>query len=297
MVKLLIIIPATESEKKKLLENVSLLQKNLMRISFNSYRILIVYQVNNSYDEEIKSLESNEIKIQFTNIFSLSHARNIGINSLEGENYIHFLDCGIVPCVKFLYLSKKLMESNEPLWRCEIQWNLELANKDTVFKNLDKYFFIKIPVHRTMYHTSVSTYFFKTSLINNIKFNESIGISKNNKLQAGEDTLFCYDVFLKNKIRHYILLKGIYVYHITRPKDYKKELRYSEAQGALHRYLLIREMPFKLKTVTIINFIFFIGNTFYRVVAFKKNSLKIFRNRFIGFFRYKINHNFEKNVS
>lgn len=116
-------------------------------------------------------------------------------------------------------------------------------------------------------------------------FDERFGPGNNSIYNSGEDFLFIRSFFkLNSDSRNYLRFDGVGILHPPRPKDYSKHLAYAEGQGKIHQiYLLEEKSLYALWRC----FLFF-GNSFIRLVFFKKNSLRILFLRLKGFFSNRV---------
>lgn len=291
MHRLLIIIPAIESETEILTRNLDLLLEKLQKLAFSEYRIVIIYQTDNFASDPVGNLRNGHIEVYNTDVFSLSSARNMGLDMRRDEEFVFFLDSRMIPGMRFLKACIESIQNSHDIWLGKICWLPDIEDSYKKNESTDSIVCRTISPLRLIYKNSISIYVYRFELIKGLRFNETIGISRHNSLQAGEDTLFNYDLLLSGRVKSLQYYPDAFLYHEIRPKDYSKQVRYSMAQGALHRYLISRKMPLIPKILTIINFILFIGNTFYRILTVRKNSIQMLRLRLIGFFTKRIEHN------
>lgn len=289
--KLFFIISAIEKEKFILLNNVKILISNLQKSSIYHYRIAIIYQNNKKIDEDILFLEKfdRKIEVYFVDFFSLSKSRNMGISKINtDDDYICFLDVRINLSLSFLMNSKNLMKENCNLWCGRLKYDNYIENKDKDRKEYRKSTYF--PYWKILSFPSVSTYMIRKDLIKGISFNETIGMSKDNKLKGGEDIVFWHDVIIKNKIKKVVYLEKCFVYHPKRIKYDPKILIYTEATGAVLYYLINRKMPAKMKIYVVFYLILFVGNGFFRILSLQKNSVEIFKKKISGLLKNRIIH-------
>jgi len=96
-----IIIPIIEEELSTLSQNIKLLKSNLKEATIEHYEIYIIIQSKN----DIKISNMEKVKLQIISYYSVSHARNLGLEMLSQKcNYVYFLDQDALPSVEFLKL-------------------------------------------------------------------------------------------------------------------------------------------------------------------------------------------------
>ncbi|MED0656408.1 hypothetical protein P4S75_03610 [Anoxybacillus ayderensis] len=295
MSKLHIVIPVVEHEVINFSDNLKILLENIEQSNMNQRNVqihVILQSKNPQVPVEIKKYEQlDNIKIHMVNFFSVSKARNYGIELIpkNKNNFIYLLDNDAIPGISFFNMVNTCIAEDFPISTGRIIWeinNVKLIKKVTGKEHIHK----KKSVYKNNNYF-LGTYIIRGDLLENVRFNEKIGPANNTRIKAGEDVLFFYDLFSKNNIKFIHVFDNSYVFHPPRPKDMSKQLLYAEGQGALYRHLLFSKKLTKLQRIgLIINFILFIGNSFFRVILCKPKSIPILRKRFNGFF----NSDFQK---
>lgn len=111
-------------------------------------------------------------------------------------------------------------------------------------------------------------------------FNEKFGPGEFSSFTSGEDFLFLLDYFTLHPHKKYFpRFVGESILHPPRPTDFSKHLAYAFGQGKTHQIYFIKN-----KNIYAVwrCFIFF-GNAIFRVLLFKRKSLKILLLRIKGF--------------
>jgi hypothetical protein len=297
MSKLHIVIPVVEHELRTFSNNLKILLENIGQSNINQINIqihVILQSKNPQVPLEIlkyEELDNIKIKIHIVNFFSVSRARNYGIELIpkNKNNFIYLLDNDAIPGVSFFNMVNTCVTEDFPISAGRLIWKINdiklmrkltgkehLCRKKSVYKN-NNYF--------------LGTYIIRGDLLENVRFNEKIGPADHTRIKSGEDVLFFYNLFNINNIKFIHVFNNSYVFHPPRPKDMSKQLLYAEGQGALYRHLLFSKKLTNLQRIgLIINFILFIGNSFFRVILCKPKSIAILRKRINGF----INTDFQK---
>lgn len=123
--KLGIIIPLIEEELEGFFSSIKKVQLNLKLALINNYEILVVLQSKNN----IKLPKIQNLKFEITSFYSVSNARNIGLDRFQSNcDYIYLLDQDAVPSVELLIESKINMDLKIAIWSGKINWIDETNN-------------------------------------------------------------------------------------------------------------------------------------------------------------------------
>lgn len=281
-----IIIPIIEEELSTLSQNIKLLKSNLQEATIEHYEIYIIIQSKN----DIKISNMEKVTFQIISYYSVSHARNLGLEMLGQKcKYVYFLDQDALPSVEFLKESRLNMKDSLSIWSGKIYWTDE---KMKTYKN-SEFGSTKLNTFFIPYNTFLGCYIFKRDLIENfsIRFNESLGPAEDTYLKTGEDVLFLCELFSYNKIKSYSFYKNLKIFHPKRTIDNYKTLLYLEGQSAIYKYLTFsKAMILNIRASSLIYIILFIVNGLKKFVFREKNGGEIFRNRIKSIFKkYNIN--------
>ena len=279
--KLGIIIPLIEEELEGFYSTIKKVQLNLKTALIDNYSILVVLQSKST----IVLPTIKHLKFEKTRLYSVSNARNIGLDRFQSNcDYIYLLDQDAVPSVEFLIESKKNMTLKISIWSGKINWveskNDMITSSNDKFKSLTSFV---IP-----FKSFLGCYFFKSELIDlqKIRFNLNLGPAENTKLKTGEDILFLCDVFSENKIHSYKYYPNLYVHHPQRPTNNSKTLLYLEGQIAIYKELVYNnQMLIKIRFGSLIYLFMFMVNGFLKFLKFEKNGLIILKRRFFFIFK------------
>ena len=286
-----IIIPVIESELDGLYINLVRIQSNLELADIDDYQIVVVLQVK---DIHIKLPEHNKIKFKVVSYYSVSKARNIGLNEVSRDaEYIYLLDQDATPSVDFFIQTKKNMSLGLSVWSGKINWTGGRV-KNKVSHNKGYYlssFFIPM-------NTFLGCYIFKAVLIRKhaIRFNEFLGPAENTKLKTGEDVYFICEVFSKNKIGRYMFYPKLQINHPERPRDNSKSILYLDGQVAIYKHLLMKPSMLSLIRMSALFYlILFTFNGFLKFIRMEENGFFIFKKRLSSLFcKYDILDNERK---
>jgi hypothetical protein len=285
--KLGIIIPLIEEELEGFFSSIKKVQLNLKLALINNYEILVVLQSKNN----IKLPKIQNLKFEITSFYSVSNARNIGLDRFQSNcDYIYLLDQDAVPSVELLIESKINMDLKIAIWSGKINWIDETNNvlilSNNKFNNLTPF---TIP-----YRSFLGCYFFKSELISfqKIRFNLHLGPGEDTKLKTGEDILFLCDYFSRNNINSYKSYPNLYVHHPQRPTNNHKTLLYLEGQIAIYKHLVAnKKMLFKIRIGSIIYLFLFLANGFVKFLKLEENGLIILKRRLFYIFNKFDIHN------
>jgi hypothetical protein len=282
-----IIIPVIEEELSTLKQNIDLLKENLNKATLDQYKICIVIQTKN----HIILDNIDNVFIKTISYYSVSHARNIGLEVLKDKcDYIYLLDQDALPSVEFLKQSKVNIKNNLDIWSGKIYWTDE---KLTTFE------FLNFDIHKLNtffipYNTFLGCYIFKNTLIYKycIRFNENLGPAEDTYLKTGEDVLFLCELFSYNKIKRYAFYKNLKIFHPKRTIDNYKTLLYLEGQSAIYKYLTSsKSMILNIRLSSFIYIILFIVNGFKKSLFGEENGTEILKKRVQSIFKkYDINN-------
>ena len=290
MKKLNIIIPAIESERNLLRENLSRLLALLEDAEIINYAVYVIFQTGSPDKDIIPSLCSPQVKVHAVSFYSTSKARNLGLSmvNLDNENYVYFLDCDAVPSRNFFEMWKHVFFNDIPLACGTVRWGEKEMESPCSLQRGDSMVRFSRPVWKIMQHF-LWAYIIRGDLIGFARFNELVGPGKDTVLKSGEDMLFFYEVVKASQIASVDVFPRCAVYHPVRPSDLSKELEYAEGQGALYRYLLCKMgLPWDARLGVGILFFLFIGNAFFRAITFRHNGFQILKNRLHGVLSSKL---------
>ena len=288
--KLNIILPAIESERDLLRENLSRLLSLLEDADIINYAVYIIFQTGSPDEEIIPSPCPPQVKVCAVSFYSTSKARNLGLSmvNLDAENYVYFLDCDAVPSRSFFEMLKQVFFNDIPLSCGSVRWGEKEMESPCSMQRGDSMERSSRPLWKIMQHF-LWAYIIRGDLIGFVRFNERVGPGKETVLKSGEDMLFFYEVVKANRIASVDEFPRCAVYHPARPSDLSKELKYAEGQGALYRYLLCKmSLPWDARLGVGILFFLFIGNAFFRAITFRHNGFKILKNRLHGVLSSKL---------
>lgn len=278
---LAIIIPVIESETKHISDKINQLKKFLEKANLIKYKIYFIIQSNKNF----KKLNFDKVEFIETKVFSVSHARNIGLKSIcKKIDYLYFLDFDATPSINFLIQSKKNIDNNLSIWSGSIFW----SEYSLIIENNFNMNYIKKNIIDLPYHQFLGCFIFKRSLLkkNNIIFNEDLGPGKNTKLKAGEDVLFLAEVFSKNKIKDYFFYNNLKIFHPPRFDMNLKSILYCEGQVYVHKLIIKSKlMSSRLRLASFLYLNLFILNGFKKIIFFEDHSLRLFYLRVLYIFK------------
>lgn len=269
-------VSLTEDNYKLVLSQLKLSLENLRAELGSYFKAVLIYQtVNPEIPEELVYTE-NYIEIIRSNVFSVSQARNTGIEYAlsNGFDYILFHDAKVFYCREFGAMIREALEKDWPLCLGNVSWRGPTLHKGEpqtgarLFKGN-----IHLIPPSPVKDTYVWAYLFKISLIGGLRFNQHIGPGGKTVLNSGEDTLFLFYFFQQNpdlKIRRFPEAR---VFHPPRAADLSEHLKYAKAQGVLFRFFLSRKFH-RGNWYFPLYLILFILVIFGRILSCRRNSLK-----------------------
>lgn len=283
MSKILLILPVVENELALLEKNINY-HLNLFLENKLEYSFFIIIQCKKMIPQENipTVLSDSHIFLKYTNVFSLSIARNYGIDYFNEHNqftHLSFMDVRIRWDCVMVQECIKLMNLNLLFWMGKIGW---VKNSGYFFQNTKKGLLTKCVtgfVWNIVFHRNCPIPYFN--------INACISNNLSQELQAGEDCLFCYTLLRRLRKYEIPVCEGT-VFHPSR-KGEEKRKRYSKAQGAIFRYLLSRLFKLNLWYGFYVLYFFglFIVNSIFRILLFRPNACSIFCERIKGFCLYK----------
>lgn len=284
MNKILFVLPVVENEIDILKENIYY-HLNLFSQYKLRYSIFIIVQSRSSLavKQAADMFSDSHLFLEYTDVFSLSVSRNVGIDFfIKHQEYTHlsFIDVRVSWDAMMVQECIRLMNSQLMYWRGRIGW----VDQEKVYIQHFKFGFL------TKCFTGYvwDIVFSRECFIPFFNVNTCISNNLAQELQAGEDCIFSYCILGKLKNNELPVCKGT-VYHPVRGSSVEKRKRYSKAQGALYRYLLPRlfTLSFGYGLYGLYFFILFAINTVFGLFAFSRDSRFIFVERVKGFFIYK----------
>ena len=213
---------------------------------------------------------------------SLSKARNIAFRkSGHKYRYVAFFDnftciddysCRCIAyaidvdidiiCGQSLFQSKRRAQPDDYRYR--------------VHKERSRFFILRYPF--------IWSYIFKTDIIRNVEFDETVGVGSLGLVQCGEDTLFLADIIRKNPKHKFTYFPALTFTKPPRQLDNSKRLQYSFGQGVIWRQVFnTYKKEFNIINVSIHIILFFI-NGILMLALRKEKSFAILVNRVRGFF-------------
>ena len=282
-----IVIPVIEEELENFYSNIKEIQLNFKLAQLESYQIVVVLQSKNN----ITLPCIDKVGFEITSFYSVSNARNIGLDKLENKcSYIYLLDQDAIPSVEFLIEAKTNMGLKYDIWSGKINWVKNKINKIKSSNEKNSYlktFFIP-------YNSFLGCYFFKSELIkrDKIRFNDHLGPAENTYLKSGEDVLFLCDLLSKNKVQRYKFYPNLYINHPKRTTDNSKTILYLDGQAAIYKHLLFNNcMLFQIRLGSLIYLFLFMSNGFFKFLKGEEKGFFIFKRRLSSIFkRYDINN-------
>lgn len=176
---------------------------NLLKIEIDNYEIIIINDGSSDNTENILELKySNNDKINIVNLKEnkgVSYCRNFGISKARGQ-YITFMDVDDEVNTK-MYIDLLTIAKKDNLDVCGCNYierseNVEVKSKyilpEGVLNNDE---IVKLYLTDKI-SPAIWDKIFKYDILEKVKFNE--------KLQVGEDILFCLEVFLKTEKARFI---------------------------------------------------------------------------------------------
>jgi len=292
-----VVIPVIESELEGLYINLDRIQLNLELANIDDYKIVVVLQTK---DINIQLREYNKTKFKVVSYYSVSQARNIGLNEISKEaDYIYLLDQDATPSVEFFIQAKNNMSLGLSVWSGKINWIADrMKNKGNQNNgNQNKGYYLSsffVPLN-----TFLGCYIFKAALIRkySIRFNQNLGPAENTQLKTGEDVYFLCEFFSKNKIGRYIFYPKLQINHPERPRDNSKSILYLDGQVAIYKNLLLsHSMNFRIRMGAFLYLILFTFNGFLKFIRMEENGYFIFKKRLYSLFynKYEILDNERK---
>ncbi|EKH6497959.1 hypothetical protein AAEZ94_003225 [Providencia rettgeri] len=248
---------------------------NLANAFNHNCYVLIVIQSKNI---PIINFTSEKYNIEIIHDINLnvSNARNICIEKALDYNikYVLFHDASIYwtkNAANFINVNKGLTP------KVNVKFSDRPMREDTIEDMHSKTGKIN-----PIYHPFIWSYLFNKEDISELRFNINFGPGENTNFKSGEDVLFLFEFFKKNKNTQIIMPKdNIYVYHPPREDNYSKHLLYAKGQGQMFK-ILIKKYP---SIQIYFDLFLFFGNGIYRLLLCKKNSTKILFKRIHGFFK------------
>ena len=279
-----IIIPVLEEELESFKENLYRLKNCLNQAQIKKYQICVIVQTTN----QILLEASNNVIYKKVPYRSVSHARNIGLDTLSHEcEYMYFLDQDALPTVSFLQQAKINMDNKLDVWSGKIFWTSDSCDhclhEDSKSILLNSFF---VP-----FTSFLGCYFFKSNLIvgHDIRFNENLGPAEDTYLKTGEDILFICEFFSKHQIFYYLSCPNLKVFHPKRPADNSKTLMYLDGQAAAAKHCITcQDLNFRIRLASLLYYCLFIINGFKKFIFNETEGFLIFRKRI-----YTIFHKFD----
>lgn len=278
--KVLVQVSVTEDDvlsyKHSLLESFV----NLRKCEAASVYFLVVYQTESGNECRVHELSEDDVEIIHSPVFSVSRARNIGIEYARKNNfdYILFHDASLVFSPSFLRLARASMSlEDNVIVRGKMTENKENLSRGNRGRKVSSY-----RVFRVMPYPYTWLYLFPLREIETIRFNTEMGPGKNLFPNCGEDAMFLLDYFSVQAKKKVVVDHDALVFHPPRNADKSKQLGYARGQGRLYRILLRRKsLPYHIYFC----FIFFVVNSVRYAVLSGKTGRLIFRERWKGFWQ------------
>lgn len=278
--KLNIVTPIHECDLNIFLNQIHTIKLLFENSKFTDWYWVIVIQCVdiNSTKNKIQPHHSTNIKFIFIEYFSVSLARNIGIeNSKFLDGTLYLLDCDALPTINTLDFFYDIFIRGYKIAAVKLKWGVPnihpINNISLSYKCKGKIF--------SIFNSFLSCYMLDLDLINKnrIKFNENLGPGLNSKYKSGEDLIFLQD-YLLHINTDIPFSQYDFVFHPKRDSLNTKQLIYSEGQIAVAKYLFNNHYGYKIKFSSLFYLFLLFLNSFKKIIFFENNSLKLLINRF-----------------
>lgn len=286
-----VITPVIESDVNKLLNLIDDIISAFECSKFSDFLWFVIIQHKSPISADVlERFERRGISLLFSSYYSVSQARNVGINASRKikSDVLYFLDCDAVPSIVLLNLFHDSVSNENPIVSGKICWTTDMAlsirSAQMKIKSVTP---IKLPTELSLFNTFLGCYgfdffcFFNTG----IKFDESIGPAEDTVLKTGEDVLLIADFVQRCHYTRLVYASNARVYHPAREMDSLKVLEYSAGQAVTYKKILKgQEYSNNLKLVSLFYLILFLSNSFLKVILFKANAIKILKVRIKALF-------------
>lgn len=238
--------------------------------------LLMIYQTNNIPGICPASFGWFD-KVLYVDIFSVSNARNVAIDyaQINKFQFIVLSDSSIVPNLMFIRSIAIYSNVEAMPMMGAVLWE--------DFKNIDLLFSSGVSFEQKKINLLVDgfvwAHLLKISLIGDLRFDLRLG-GGGTVINCGEDVVFMYKYFEKNKIKEIMFAENACLIHPPRERDYSKHLKYAFGQGVLYRYLTKNSNSL----YTYLMFILFWINAVWGIMCCRPNSINILRERLSGYF-------------
>lgn len=255
--------------------------KNLYSAFKTNCVVYIVLQSDSACEISEGFYGEEWIKLVNIHYMGISNARNLCIEKAQSisAKYIIFHDASLYwtpSAAEFIFKYKE-----HPVTPC-VNISFEDHVEPHICRGLTKHTNVmssKITKNNPIYNSFVWSYLFRVADINSSRFDLNFGPGDSTIFKSGEDVLFLFEYFSKDKRVIMPRNSGVLISHPPRPGDFSKHLLYAYGQGALFRKLVKEHFNIRL----LIDVVLFFGNAIFRCIMLRKNAFPILINRLKGF--------------
>lgn len=281
------VTPVIEHDLNCFIDNIPLVLENLSVSNFNIVEWIVVVQHKTEISADVlNALKKFDINVLFTNFYSISRARNIGIREIrcseENTEVVCFLDADALPSVELLNFFSANINEGIPLVGGKIFWG---GAEDIKLLNITRWCVNKnfsVPSPLVIFNTFLGCYAFNKKLLlhSSVLFDETIGPAENTKLKTGEDVMFLLTFVNSLNLKKILYSPISKVFHPARESDNEKALVYAEGQAITYSNILKgSQIAIRFRLASFVYLFLFVINGFVKVFLRKKNSILILRAR------------------
>lgn len=274
---LLLVIPCVSSELNSYKDSIVSSTSNFSKYKSQvSVYIIVQWEQNSNESEDFSELKKLGFNVIVSNVYwkSVSKARNEALKYAKNNkfDFVIFHDASVYyPVETCDYFFSCMCRKKSVKIKEAFSLNFHSRNNAVTYRNIK---------FNPIYHCYLWAWMFKVEDIN-CYFNESIGPGENTLYKSGEDVEFLFDNYYHLYGKRVREAKNRFVLHPPREIGFKKHLTYASGQGHLFKSLISR---YPLNFRIWLDMLLFIGNSFFRVVLLKENSLLILKERLRGLF-------------